>query len=741
GHDTTDTDGDGIPDVCDNCPGVYNPDQADGNGNGIGDACDALDLNPRHVTVAPGAATTFTASAGGGSYTWAIIGNGSGGTLSANGAQATFTAGPVPGGEDIIRVTSLSGESLIGVITVQAQTQSSSCPGGSIVYAPGQGEYGMMLFEDLWPNKGDLDFNDETIAYNEEFGYDSSGQLTRFQLTASVLAVGANLHNGLFLHLPLPADTQVSATETIGGGAPITLTPEGGAQSELVFKLVADTRTLFPDAGTGFINTVATEPVQSGQQLVLTLTFDTPVSVDASLAPLDLFIARTGDRGHELHRPMYAGTDAMNQGLFGSGDDRSSAEGLHFIDENGLPFALDLPALVQWPQEKAAIDQVYPAIVTFAQSGGAFAPDWYLTATPGSLAYSSGAGAPPPAPDAITDLQCVLPPIASFIPVGLNASGQVLAYGYPADFSAQLIVIQEADGSITALPLDDNSNPNAINDQGVVIGSTYDPNSGTNHGFAWSASSGLVNLGAFIPTAINASGLMAGYNPNTGELLAGTVSAGFSSIGASGGGYVQAISANGQVVGNVGSGAFSWTASGGVVYPAAALGGPSSQFNTVSASGLAAGLYYTDNTYNVVHCIVWSESTGLIDIGTLGGSSCSPTKVNASGLLVGVSSTATNDYKGFVWSAATGMLEIGDSSYSSLQDINDSGEAVGSEYDPVAGIERAIVWTQDGGIVDLGANTTDQTLGLYVNESGLVVGRGNVTGQPYDYIARWSLHQ
>jgi hypothetical protein len=32
--------GDGVGDVCDNCPDVFNPDQADTDGDGIGDACD-----------------------------------------------------------------------------------------------------------------------------------------------------------------------------------------------------------------------------------------------------------------------------------------------------------------------------------------------------------------------------------------------------------------------------------------------------------------------------------------------------------------------------------------------------------------------------------------------------------------------------------------------------------------------------------------------------------------------------
>ncbi len=40
--DSPDLDGDGVADNCDNCPAVYNPDQLDTDGDGIGDVCDFL---------------------------------------------------------------------------------------------------------------------------------------------------------------------------------------------------------------------------------------------------------------------------------------------------------------------------------------------------------------------------------------------------------------------------------------------------------------------------------------------------------------------------------------------------------------------------------------------------------------------------------------------------------------------------------------------------------------------------
>lgn len=85
----------------------------------------------------------------------------------------------------------------------------------ALAYAPGESERGLLLFEDMWPAAGDLDFNDLALSYHYEARVDASGAVSSLRVTYDVLAIGGILDNGLGLHLPLARDAVARVTRTI----------------------------------------------------------------------------------------------------------------------------------------------------------------------------------------------------------------------------------------------------------------------------------------------------------------------------------------------------------------------------------------------------------------------------------------------------------------------------------------------------------------------------------------------
>jgi LruC domain-containing protein len=113
---------------------------------------------------------------------------------------------------------------------------------------------------------GDLDFNDQAIAYNYEFLLDASRNVVKMKAVINVLAVGASLHNGIYLHLRVPVGGASIADQNGGYVYPMA------GETDLVVPIIADSRTLFPSQ-TGFINTKATLPIVGASPLVYTITF------------------------------------------------------------------------------------------------------------------------------------------------------------------------------------------------------------------------------------------------------------------------------------------------------------------------------------------------------------------------------------------------------------------------------------------------------------------------------------
>jgi LruC domain-containing protein len=266
----------------------------------------------------------------------------------------------------------------------------------SVLHIPGDSVHGMLMFEDLWPHNGDLDFNDAIVTYNYIFRLDGKGRVTSLQLNLNLLAVGASVESDVWLRLPIrPADVR-TVTRTTADGTVTALTPEGGEQ-DAVLRLVENTRSLF-SSPRGFVNTEVSAPVHHGQTVNVQVELRRPVSLPLVDAPFDLFIARSANPGHQIHLPQYAGTARMDRSLFGTGDDASTGN-RHFVNGNGLPFALNLPVVTVWPRERVPLDLVFPDVVRFASSGGRQARAWYTSQVNLEHAFTQGSdGSAPPVP-------------------------------------------------------------------------------------------------------------------------------------------------------------------------------------------------------------------------------------------------------------------------------------------------------------------------------------------------------
>ncbi|HRC57769.1 MAG TPA: LruC domain-containing protein, partial [Kofleriaceae bacterium] len=158
------------------------------------------------------------------------------------------------------------------------------------------------------------------------------------------------------------------------------------SEGNLVLHVIHDLRSAF-SVGEDYINTRASEPVRRPLTITVLIELDEPASLTASQAPFDLFLYWTHEPAHEIHRPMYRGTEAMDTALFGTQSD-GSTETRHFVNSRGVPFALDVPTSTLYPVEKTPIDWLYPDILAFGTSGGTTARTYYASNVRPQHAYT-----------------------------------------------------------------------------------------------------------------------------------------------------------------------------------------------------------------------------------------------------------------------------------------------------------------------------------------------------------------
>ncbi|MBI9032979.1 MAG: LruC domain-containing protein [Bacteroidales bacterium] len=242
---------------------------------------------------------------------------------------------------------------------------------------------GTLAYEDLWPQKGDYDFNDIVIDYELNQLTNSDNKVTQLDASFILKAYGASFHNGFAFQLDLAPSLIENVTGMDLSDNPYIQFSSNNTEAEqskaviLVFEDCYKTLT-YPGGGIG-VNTTPTNTYYAPATVNISVKFNTPVdAADLGTAPYNPFIIVDGNREHEVHLPDQANTDLADVGLFTSADDTSDPDNnRYYKTATNLPWAINIAEGFDYPIEKTAIIEAHLKFAAWAESSGVLFPDWY----------------------------------------------------------------------------------------------------------------------------------------------------------------------------------------------------------------------------------------------------------------------------------------------------------------------------------------------------------------------------
>jgi probable HAF family extracellular repeat protein len=304
----------------------------------------------------------------------------------------------------------------------------------------------------------------------------------------------------------------------------------------------------------------------------------------------------------------------------------------------------------------------------------------------------------------------------------------------------------------------------AINNEEQVAGNflaPFDSGDYESHAFSWTEQVGMIDLGTLggpwsRASALSGTGEVVGssrtpepnFHPFAWTQQGGMVDLGTLAEGRYASAGATAVNDNGLVVGlgvlgddpsNDPWHAFAWTQDGGML-DLGTLGGTSSEATAVNNNGVVVGRSGIAGDHEL-HPFAWTKEGGMVDLGTLGGTYASPIAINDVGQVVGDSLTANNAQNhAFIWTQSAGMVDLGTlgGSYSSAVAVNKQGMVVGASSTAGDAETHAFAWTQEGGMVDLGTIGGISSQATAVNGTGQVVGNSSSANPDDVHAFSWT---
>lgn len=253
---------------------------------------------------------------------------------------------------------------------------------GVIIY-PSQDTYATLVFEDLWPLKGDYDFNDLVVRYRHTMITNADNMVTRIETELYVAAMGSGINKGFGFQFNLtPSDIESVSGQRFNKGL-LSLAPNGteNGQSKAVIFAFDDVLDLIKDKPRGpFINTTLGVSHAISDTVLLVIELSSPKSIkQLGQVPFNPFIYLNEERGKEIHLIDQVPTDLVDIAYFGTAADATDlGHNRYYSTEDNHPWALNLVGDFAHPLEKTDILDCYIYFDIWAQSGGTRFKDWHI---------------------------------------------------------------------------------------------------------------------------------------------------------------------------------------------------------------------------------------------------------------------------------------------------------------------------------------------------------------------------
>ena len=250
-------------------------------------------------------------------------------------------------------------------------------------YYPSEGQTGTLVFEDLWPYKGDYDFNDLVVDYNFNQITNSQNEVIGIYSKIVVRAIGASYHNAFGISINTTPGNILSVTGQLNTKGYLNIASNGteNGQTKAVVIFFDDAYNALPYPGTGLcVNTYPEYPYVTPDTIEINIDFANPVAFSSiGTPPYNPFIIIDRNRGMEVHLPNLEPTDLANLDSLGTGDDDSDIySGKYYVSDTYLPWAINLPVSFNYPAEKQDITQTHLMFNNWATSSGYNYMDWYM---------------------------------------------------------------------------------------------------------------------------------------------------------------------------------------------------------------------------------------------------------------------------------------------------------------------------------------------------------------------------